>query len=112
MSLSDHQWAFLKDLGHLINWVAVHRPDFKLTGGELYRSHEQAELYARRGIGILDSLHRSRLAVDLNLFIDGVYQTDSQVYLPLGEYWISLSKENRWGGDFSRPDGNHFERKV
>jgi len=110
VTLSDKQWAFLKDLGHLINYVALHKPAWKLTGGELHRSEEQAELYYARGIGIINSNHRIRLAIDLNLFIDGEYQTQSQSYKEIGEYWESLSPQNRWGGNFSNPDGTHFER--
>jgi len=111
MTLSDHQWAFLKDLAHLISWVATSHPEMKLTAGELWRTEEQAELYYARGIGIVDSKHRIRLAVDLNLFIHGNYRIDSESHKPLGDYWESLSPENRWGGNFSKPDGCHYERQ-
>lgn len=108
MSLSDEQWEFLKDLAKLIKFADCN--DYKLTGSELYRTPEQAKINAEKGIGISDSLHTRRLAVDLNLFIDGNYQTSSTSHAPLGEYWKSLSPKNRWGGDFSSPDGNHYER--
>lgn len=113
MSLSDQQWEFLKDVAALI-YFAEHKSDkvYKLTGAELYRTPEQAQLNADKGIGIKNSQHTKRLAVDLNLFIDGEYKTDTKSYRELGEFWKGLSYENRWGGDFSRPDGNHFERNV
>ncbi len=61
----------------------------------------------KNGKGIANSLHCQRLAVDFNLFINGIYQTDTAAYKPLGEYWESLG--GAWGGRFkSRPDGNHF----
>ncbi len=110
MKLSDHQWEFLKDVAMLIEWASAN--GYKLTGAELYRTPEQAVLNAKKGTGIADSLHTKRLAVDFNLFIDGNYQTDSMSHKPLGDYWKSLSPLNRWGGDFSRPDGNHYERNA
>jgi len=113
MSLSNEQWEFLKDVAALI-YYAEHRPDkdYKLTGSELYRTPEQAELNAKKGIGIERSLHTSRLAIDLNLFINNKYQTNSKAYRELGEFWKGLNYKNRWGGDFSRSDGNHFERNA
>ena len=113
MSLSDQQWEFLKDVASLIYFADHHHTiNYKLTGAELYRTTEQAELNAQKGSGIRNSLHTNRLAIDLNLFIDGKYRTDTKSYTELGEFWKGLSIENRWGGDFSRPDGNHFERNV
>jgi hypothetical protein len=58
--------------------------------------------------GRLQSIHRDRLAIDLNLFINGQYQESSAAYEPLGLYWESLGGDCIWGGRFSRPDGNHF----
>ena len=58
------------------------------------------------------SLHPLRLAIDLNLFKRSgerwVYQTASTAHKELGEFWKSLHPLNRWGGDFSAPDGNHY----
>jgi hypothetical protein len=34
--------------------------------------------------------------------------TDTAVYKPLGDYWKTLDPACCWGGDFSKPDGNHF----
>ena len=109
MSTSDKQWEFLQDVARLILFAANFE-GYKLTGGELYRTKEQAELNAAKGSGIVNSLHRSRLAIDLMLFINNEYITTSAEYYTLGEYWKSLNPKNRWGGDFPRPDGNHFER--
>lgn len=57
-------------------------------------------------VGSKHSLHRSRLAVDFNLFKNGKYLEDTESYRPLGEYWESLG--GSWGGRFSSPDGCHF----
>lgn len=50
------------------------------------------------------SLHKKRLAIDLNLFRDGKYLTDTEDHQPLGEYWESIG--GSWGGRFE--DGNHY----
>jgi hypothetical protein len=79
---------------------------YELTFGEAYRTPEQAALNASHGVGITHSLHCNRLAVDLNLFLNGEYQADSATYQALGEFWESIG--GSWGGRFSKPDGNHF----
>ena len=105
MTLSEKQQLFTRLIAQLILWAD--EKGYRLTFGEAYRTPEQAALNAKKGSGISNSLHTKRLAVDLNLFINGRYQTDSAAYLPLGEYWESLG--GSWGGRFkSRPDGNHF----
>lgn len=105
MTLSEKQQLFTCLIAQLILWAD--EKGYRLTFGEAYRTPEQAALNAKKGSGISNSLHTKRLAVDLNLFINGQYQTDSAAYLPLGEYWESLG--GSWGGRFkSRPDGNHF----
>jgi hypothetical protein len=104
--LVDKQQRFTQMVGELINWA--YSQGYGLTFGEAYRTPEQAALNAEKGIGISNSLHTKRLAIDLNLFIYGVLQTDSLNYAPLGKYWKTLDPKNAWGGDFSKPDGNHF----
>jgi hypothetical protein len=64
------------------------------------------------------SVHHVGLGQDLLLFIDGVYQTKTEAYTLLGEYWERLGDTRgvplRWGGRFKKadgtpqPDGNHF----
>ena len=50
------------------------------------------------------SLHYKRLALDINLFKNGVYLTTTEAHKPLGEYWESIG--GSWGGRFG--DGNHY----
>jgi hypothetical protein len=106
MTLGEKQRLFTKLTGMLIAWSYAN--GYELTYGETMRTSAQALANAASGAGISNSLHLLRLAVDFNLFIDGVWQTSSEPYKPLGEYWKSLHPLCRWGGDFSRPDGNHF----
>ena len=107
MKLGEKQRRFVELVARLIEWS--YASGYELTFGECYRTPEQAALNAKSGAGISNSLHTKRLAIDLNLFIDGVYQDRSEDYRALGDYWKSLDPLCRWGGDFkSRPDGNHF----
>lgn len=62
-----------------------------------------------RGDGVVNSVHQVGLAVDINLFKDGVYLQDSTDHAPLGAFWKTLNPLARWGGDFKpKPDGNHY----
>jgi hypothetical protein len=106
MKLSEKQRRFTRLVGLLIEYA--YKNGMELTFGAAYRSPEQAKQTAAAGTGIVNSLHCERLAVDFNVFVDGVYQTDSAAYLPLGEFWESLGEDCAWGGRFKRPDGNHF----
>lgn len=107
MTLSGKQQAFALNIAKLIEWA--YSKGYRLTFGEAFRTQEQAEWNAKKRIGIRDSLHCYRLAVDFNLFKDGIFLTESPDYKPLGEYWESLSTPEvkcAWGGRFG--DGNHF----
>ena len=106
MTLGEKQRLFTRYVGMLITWS--YKNGYSLTWGDAYRSPEQAAANAATGSGIVNSLHCKRLAVDLNLFIDGTYITNSDAYKPLGDYWKSLDPLCRWGGRFARSDGNHY----
>lgn len=79
---------------------------YELTFGEAYRSKEEAARLAKLGLGIKNSLHTQRLAIDFNLFKDGKYLTSTKAHQPLGEFWELLNPLCRWGGRFG--DGNHY----
>lgn len=82
---------------------------YLVTLGEAWRSDETAEIYAKEGKGIAKSLHRLRLAIDINLFFGNALLRKSSDYQRLGEWWESQSTEQYkhcWGGRFN--DGNHF----
>ncbi|MEX9891300.1 M15 family metallopeptidase [Providencia rettgeri] len=102
MTLSEKQALFTVMIAQLINWADEH--GYRLTFGEAYRTPEQAALNAKSGKGIKNSLHTQRLAVDFNLFKNGVYLTKTSDHQPLGEYWESIG--GTWGGRFN--DGNHY----
>ena len=102
----EEQIKFAQMVGWLISWAYAN--SYQLTLGEAYRTPEQAERDAQEGKGIKNSLHTKRLAIDLNLFTNEEYQSDSKAYETLGKFWKTLDPLARWGGDFKNPDGNHF----
>ncbi len=79
-----------------------------VTIGEVERTAAQAAANAASGSGILNSLHCQRLAIDLHLFKDGRYITDSEGHAELGRWWKELNPDHRWGGDFAKRDFNHY----
>lgn len=81
---------------------------YELTWGETLRTPEQALHNAANGSGIAHSLHLVKLAVDLSLFKFGEVLTTVEDYRPLGEFWKSLDPLCCWGGDFTKPDADHF----
>jgi hypothetical protein len=74
--------------------------------GECERPQWVAKVNEHFGVGSDTSLHIYKLAVDLLLFKDGVYLTETPDYRELGEFWENLHPDCRWGGRFE--DGNHF----
>ena len=106
MTLSQRQRLFARLLPRLIDYI--YAEGYEVSFGETWRSPETIKLYAKQGKGSSTSLHGERLAGDLNLFKNGHYLTRTEHHAKFGEYWKSLHPLCRWGGDFSRPDGNHY----
>ena len=130
-TLGQKQRRFVRLVNLLITWA--HNNGYEMSFGETRRSDEQEEINAmgrmgraglaallakhdyrslaekisnNTGSGIRNSLHGLGLAIDLNLFKDGKYLSDTESHRPLGEYWESLGDDCCWGGRFS--DGNHY----
>ncbi len=70
---------------------------YGLSFGDAYRSPKVP-------YGLKNSLHRKRLAIDLNLFKDGDYLRKTSDHTELGQWWESIG--GTWGGRFN--DGNHY----
>jgi hypothetical protein len=128
--LLGKQLQFPYLLAELLHWA--YQNGYQVTLGEAYRSDEQAEINAlgpvlrerladmivgipqfallaakirnNQGSGVRTSLHGDRLAIDLNLFVNGRYEPLPEAYRPLGEQWEKLG--GTWGGRFG--DANHF----
>lgn len=104
MTLRAKQSLFARHVGALI--ARAYALGYEITFGETYRTPEQAALNAKKGIGIKNSLHTQRLAIDLNLFKNGVWLKTTEHYEPLGLWWEQQHELARWGGRFG--DGDHF----
>ncbi len=120
MSLVAQQAEFLLDVSRLIQYAVSQ--GWVVTGGELFRTAEQQELYVKTGRSkTMNSLHLKRLAIDLNFFKDGKLVYDKQQLAPIGAHWERLNPLNSWGGNgvtlvdvphFSRGDGKPEWRRV
>ena len=81
-----------------------------VTMGECYRTQDQQDIYFKTGFSkVKYSKHQERLAVVLNLYVDGHYSTNPESYRPLGELWESLG--GVWGGRFNVAKEN-YETKI
>lgn len=123
--LRERQFRFMRNVAHLINYAFEN--GFQVSGGELHRSQETQQRHVAEGRSqTMNSMHLKRLAIDLNIFVDGYLLFSNQNKVdgdllkarPLGEMWTGLHPDNRWGGDFDQDgnplngkfkDGSHFE---
>lgn len=105
MILSHRQRLLVKLLPRLIDFA--YGQGYELSLGDAYRDARVHGLMGvKMGYGHKGSNHKIRLAIDLNLFKDGVFLQATEDHKPLGEFWKSLHPLCRWGGDFN--DGNHY----
>ena len=98
MKLSLKQQLFTRMVGRLIKFATDN--GFELTVGDAYRDRNAIYPYKVHP----NSLHYSRLAIDLNIFRNGKYLRQAEDFIELGEFWESIG--GTWGGRFR--DGNHF----
>lgn len=107
MSLNAKQAKFTYKIAKLII-VLAEDYDIQMIGSELFRTPEQAEIYAKKGVGIKNSVHRKKLALDMYLYKDGKIQWDGDEYRIAGNIWKNMDPDARWGGDMKRRDVYHF----
>ena len=95
MTLREKQSKFVTMVGKLIQFA--NDRGYELSFGHAKRCDDCK-------VGHKKSLHKVGLAIDLNLFRNGIYLSKNEDHRELGEYWESLG--GSWGGRFS--DGNHY----
>lgn len=94
--LLARQFCFSRALSRLL--AEAVDMGFEVTVGDAYSQE-------RFGVHRKGSKHFDRLAIDLNLFRNGVYLTKTCDHADLGLFWESIG--GVWGGRFG--DGNHYE---
>lgn len=95
MRLGEKQEKFAVMIAELILWA--NEQGYKVRLGHAMRCKDCKT-------GSVLSLHKIKLAMDLNLFKDGLYLTKTSDHLPLGEKWEAMG--GTWGGRWN--DGNHY----
>ena len=125
MTLREKQSIFILNVGKLIQWAFEN--GYELTIGEGYRTKDQQTLYFK-GLTLVEtgghvilaktspksktmfSKHLDKLAIDLNVFINGELTYEKAKIQKVGDYWESLHPENSWGGNWtSFLDIPHFQ---
>jgi hypothetical protein len=104
VTLGEKQRLFAGLVGKLL--VHIYEQGYEVSLDWAYRPPEVAAYYASIGVGIRSSLHTLKLAIDLNLFKNGVWLRNTEDHRPFGTWWKQQHTRCRWGGDFG--DGNHY----
>lgn len=107
--LHDRQVLLVRCLAKLFAYATER--GYELTLGEGYvQKHRPStnKVWFMDAMHMPESLHYQRLAIDLNLFVEGSFVTSSEslAWKDLGEFWEKLDPLCAWGGRFS--DGNHL----
>lgn len=109
MSLGKKQEKFMRLLPRLID--KAHELGFEVRGGDLFRDpRTNGQHGEKKGYSAKNSVHKLKIAIDLNLFKDGKFCKDTEDHRELGEWWKEQDSECRWGGDFN--DGNHYSLEI
>lgn len=107
MNLAQKQRVFARLVAKLL--TKANDLGFEVSIGEVWRPPETAQLYAKKGGGIANSLHCDKLAIDINLFKGDLWLRRTKDHAELGAWWEAQSTADYkccWGGHFD--DGNHY----
>ena len=123
MTLREKQSVFSHNVSKLIQFA--YSNGYEITLGEALRTKSQQLLYfegyklmkigsslkpakTKRKTKTMASYHLLKLAIDLNVFKDGILLSAKKDYKELAEYWKSLNHKNTcgyfWGWDLG-----HFQ---
>ena len=112
MTLREKQSLFAHLNAELVLWIyaqgwevtladgSIDTPRFFRRGGRRFKGEDAHHMRV--------SLHYSRLAQDLNLFVGGEYIMDGShpAWVAVGEHWEAMHELCAWGGRWQ--DANHF----
>lgn len=105
LTLGQKQELFATLVPRLLDHI--HSLGYQTRLGDLFRDPRVfGAVGETKGYGHAKSAHKNKLALDVNLFLDGVFLQDSESHAVFGAYWESLHPLCRWGGRFN--DGNHY----
>ena len=94
-TLRQKQSRFARMVARLIDQAFA--MGYEVTLGDAYRDPRvHGALGEKRSYSSSMSLHKQRLAIDLNLFRDGRYLSSTESHRPLGEWWEAQG--GSWGG--------------
>lgn len=106
MKLGEQQELFSRLIAEHILWL--YSQGYTVRCGDFFRDPrvhgkvgEKKAVYGRPS-----SMHKSKCAADLNLFLNGKYITSTKGHKESGIKWESRHPLCRWGGRFN--DGNHY----
>jgi len=95
LTLREKQSAFVQMVELLIAYANL--LGYELTFGDTTATDGHKE----------NSCHYIKLAIDINLFKDGKYLTETKDHEQMGEFWELIG--GSWGGRYG--DGNHYSLK-
>lgn len=90
---SDFTIAVAKLIGYM------HSSGYEVTFGDAWALPGKGRRHKK------NSKHYNRLAIDLNIFLNGKYMSKTIDHEVFGHYWEAAG--GIWGGRFR--DGNHYE---
>lgn len=124
MTLREKQSIFALNISKLIIWAFDN--GYEITLGESQRTNDQQLLYfmgyklfvcgsslklakTKKLSKTMYSLHKKKLALDLNVFKEGrlLNKYDKELFKPLAEYWKSLHPKNTCGYYWNWDFGHH-----
>lgn len=113
MKLGQLQEEFAIAFANLI--VEAYKRGYRVRLGDTFRDPRVFGHMGEKNEGAYgrkNSLHKLKLAGDLNLFKDGEFLEETDDHQELGEWWELTYAEfgASWGGRFN--DGNHYSFKY
>jgi hypothetical protein len=105
-TLGQKQRRFARMVQNLLAFIHS-LPGHEVTFGDAFRDPRvHGKVGVKLGYGHAKSAHKQKLAIDLNLFVNGEYQESTEAHQVIGEWWERQAPDARWGGRFE--DGNHY----
>lgn len=105
-TLSQKQRRFARAVPRLLDFIHS-LPGHEATLGDAFRDPRVfGVIGVSLGYGHASSAHKNKLALDINLFINDVFQEGTEAHRVIGEWWEKQYSDCRWGGRFQ--DGNHY----